>query len=783
MTTYLANSKGQPLEKHLIAVSEMARCLAIELLPKKNEILEEASHLAGLFHDVGKIDDSFQDTINDSINQTTTSDKKEKPEYFHNEISLAIFDQLESGRYSFGLNLDKKSFKRVIALARHSIYWHHPERLFPELEGVKDIDISKMHGSIVDFMREVNVDIELDDLDDTCSTTFPRFVESNNAQMFFVLMVVTTADGIISKLTPEALQSLIDKKDYARHIPRYWNPIAYSHPENSEIDLQRLANQENIADQSLNHKTVQINAPTAFGKTFIMFLRALKSGKRTYIVCPRNIIADSIFEEFVDIANQFNVKLDIELYYGSERKSSTDGNTTEPFTSQIVITNIDNYIKSFNNSEEYYKNYSVVDSDLIIDEFHELISDSPMFSVTLDVLRMRHLYVNGATTMLVSATPSLMADMIHDDIVYLPAKGRHYPSINTEKYHLRVQQDEPKTLKNGEICILNSIRNVQAYAGRHKLSNIIHSNYVKKDITRIKNNFIRKFGKRSETYGKNTEKSVSSLILQSSLNISFNGMYESCISPENTMQRLGRCSRFGEYKDAQFTIFITKDLGEMAVGRTIYNDALKQRWFSFCSKYAEENPTPTLDEMYLMYNEFNSENEDRINAYLDSVYSQGINDYHQYNLQPKRRAKFEIADGVLKEGVKTFGGLRDPLAGYFVVPKIGKHQYKPHVIGETDSMNIAHHVFEDHWKKANLSKKDDKFWYGEISRLIGIGYVRWQPIIEKYLKYKKKNKTQSFFTDKLLKDSAKWSETPLPGVDYEYCEVIGLVDTTKNPLY
>lgn len=785
MKPYIANSKSQDLRLHLVGVSELAMHLARNILRRPTPAIEAACSVAGLYHDVGKTDIEFQDFIWNIVDGQGELNEEKTSKYFHNEISLAIFDTLERNNYSFNVELDRRSTATALELARYAIYWHHPERKGFEFEDVGDIDLSANTPRILEFLKTFDDQIDDNTFIKPANGTFPKFIENpnqmfkDNSQKLFVLMVLNAADSIISKLPQTELAALISNKNYADYIKSYTSYSEYVRPVDG-VDLDRLLKQEEIAIESLKHRTVQVNAPTAFGKTFVMFLRALFSGKRTYIVCPRNIIAESIFDEFIELAGKFNQALDIELYFGSKRQKSSVANTAEPFESRIVITNIDNYLKAFNNSDVYYKNYPIVDADLIIDEFHELISDAPMYSIILDVLRMRHFYLKDSKTLLVSATPSLFAELINDDVTYLPEKGKHYQSANNKPYNLKAGVDAPHVLNGGEICILNSIKNVQSFAKIHNIRNVIHSMYIKNDIERIKGNFIRVFGKHGEVYGVNQEKSVASLILQSSLNISFRGMYESCLSPENTMQRLGRCSRFGEYDLPEFTSFITKDLGESAVSKNLYDFTLRGLWYAHYANVVGANPNMTLDELYLVYNEFNEKNRNRILTYLEKLYRNGIEDYHKYELQPRRHSLRE--GDFMKEGVKTFGGIRDPLAGYFIAPSAGT-TYKAHQIGETDSMNIAHHVFMEHWNNAGLQLRNDESWEKEIRKLVAVGYRRWLDILEDYKKFKKKSKSKKmFFSKEFLLNTAKWSETPLPGIDYEYDERLGLRDTARKSI-
>lgn len=133
----LANTKKQLLSNHSIAVANVALKIFKSLKFAENTLmqktfenfnsLEEQIFYAGLFHDIGKVDNSFQDWIV-SINDKSNKDKdyndgvhievKKKEDKFsffnyprHNEISWALA--------SFFLE-DKVSYS-----ALYAIYYHH----------------------------------------------------------------------------------------------------------------------------------------------------------------------------------------------------------------------------------------------------------------------------------------------------------------------------------------------------------------------------------------------------------------------------------------------------------------------------------------------------------------------------------------------------------------------------------------------------------------------------------------------------------------------------------
>ncbi|MCK5354132.1 MAG: CRISPR-associated endonuclease Cas3'', partial [Methyloprofundus sp.] len=122
---YYANTKQQPLDQHLFAVGYVAYLLCKQLTD--NDTLAKAVFVAGCWHDMGKIDPSFQSWLAKELKKKGSleigvpeggqhDDKKSKNYPRHNEVSFLLF-----------YLLNKQSFPNSEATkyAEHAIYWHH----------------------------------------------------------------------------------------------------------------------------------------------------------------------------------------------------------------------------------------------------------------------------------------------------------------------------------------------------------------------------------------------------------------------------------------------------------------------------------------------------------------------------------------------------------------------------------------------------------------------------------------------------------------------------------
>ncbi|MEA2047777.1 MAG: CRISPR-associated endonuclease Cas3'' [Campylobacterota bacterium] len=148
-----ANTNGQRLDQHLFGVGYLAKKLIEKIVPEDDN-LAEAVYVAGLWHDIGKIDENFQawvlkelkkqkkykDIPDEGVHIDKNTGKFSWQKYpRHNEFSLLLFEIL------FESNLNDDSLKRV----RHAIYWHHAKPLRSKKEEIKKV--IGIYNKIEDF--------------------------------------------------------------------------------------------------------------------------------------------------------------------------------------------------------------------------------------------------------------------------------------------------------------------------------------------------------------------------------------------------------------------------------------------------------------------------------------------------------------------------------------------------------------------------------------------------------------------------------------------------------
>ncbi|MDO4223012.1 MAG: CRISPR-associated helicase Cas3' [Acinetobacter sp.] len=130
---FFANTHGQLLSHHLFAVGMVAYHI-IKQLEINNEKLAQSAFIAGIFHDLGKIDAQFQSWISKKMTKNhdiqldddgvhiNGSDKGFSKFSFenhprHHEISWILALSLLNGNQQ----LNKEQHKQIL----HGIYWHH----------------------------------------------------------------------------------------------------------------------------------------------------------------------------------------------------------------------------------------------------------------------------------------------------------------------------------------------------------------------------------------------------------------------------------------------------------------------------------------------------------------------------------------------------------------------------------------------------------------------------------------------------------------------------------
>jgi len=600
---YLAKSDGTTILNH----SKKIELLSSKLGSSNDKTLIDAIKYGSLLHDIGKLTTTFQSYIKNNIRHEDF-----KLKYLHNEIGWAYL----VNRLSFNLDKNQKyENDELKKLVLDVVYWHHgiKNKLgeysnFDILETIDKESIQRMDDFLISIVGVENFDSECNDHYMTNKYFQPKdniknFLVDNSKHMY-VRSVLIAADRM-STVNNIDIDKYLDLSQTIEDI----NGLKFDI--NNNIDQSRFNKQKEIVDNISSDMITNImNAPTGFGKTILGLLYGIKQGKTIMWICPENTIARSAYDSIINELENIGINLSVELLLSGEIENS-NSNNVDLYGSDIIVTNIDNYLTPSINSSVLNKFYLINNATVIFDEYHILaLSEDPLMAL-FNLMVFTRNNITKSKTLLLSATPL----PIHMDwecisggkVTYLPNKKSHFPAIHDKKYNVKTKESDKFIIpeKNtSSLVIINSIKNSQdtMQSNCDIFERLIHSKYVDE---RKKDNFyflLEKYGK-NIGFIKNKSNIIGNNIIQASLDVSFNNIYESVLSPLSTLQRVGRCNRYGEVDDSD--IYITKikeNQSEEFTINILFDKNLKNMWFNEMKKL--NNSEITLDGLYDIYNKF-----------------------------------------------------------------------------------------------------------------------------------------------------------------------------------
>lgn len=606
MEKLLAKSDGTLLINHSVDTAELAVFLFRNNFVE-NDDLEESIRLASLLHDIGKATKSFQTILNGE-------ESEESFKYLHNEISWYICRKYLSTKTS-----------EILNIVCNAVFFHHGLYTNPYGKGDYTYKASDIANSLsvddetmmVNLLKHL---VDTEDIEERDEYSFepPKFYESDkeiNANVITARACLISADRLISKY-PQATM------DELKELSCIYNVNIDLTVDSFEFNgTERFNKQIEIIDSS--ERTTLVKAPAGFGKTLLGILWVKKHNKRTIWVCPNNTVSKSVYKSVLNELNRFkDNKVSVELYLTGERIDSNSDN--EVFTSDIIITNIDNYLSSTSNNTVFHRMYDVLSYNVIFDEYHELVGETPLFSLFIDMMYIRN-RKTSSNTLLLTATPipvNTLWESIGSRTTILPSETEHYKAVHDKPYILNcsvgdvIRHDDDSCT----LSVFNSIKNSQRAKYINPNSILFHSKFIDTQRDEIFNGLFDIFGRTSELSDSKVNV-MSTHILQASLDISFKNMHESVMSPEFTLQRIGRCNRWGEFDTANLFIKLLTDRSERAVKDTLYRDDLTNNWFDYLLTLKNEI---TLDDLYIAYNDYNIQNKESINRFIRDKYQESV---------------------------------------------------------------------------------------------------------------------------------------------------------------
>lgn len=754
----LANrDKKQNLIEHCKAVGLLAGSMA-SYLGLDDELKDHAKR-AGTFHDIGKAVSAFQNFITSNSEDDESITKSP----FHHEISWAFV-------------ASKVTQKHIL----NAIYWHHGRPLRDNFEYYTDRDeiLSKISDKDMQKLEQIwsvlSQGFNGNEPEDECGVPNMFVMDGNgrkltNAEYLLVRSCVVSADRHISHYLGSDLSNMDPQKEIDKILSGGVSQSDIECPQG--YDLERFNLQKRCIKDIGDSLTTIVRAPAGLGKTLIGVLWGLLRGRRIIWVCPRNIVAESVYENILKELKKFNLNFSIELYLTGNRINSnipfSEGEENE-FNADIIVTNIDSILSPMVNNSVGGRLFQVFGSDVILDEFHELISNAPMFAALITYMRARHRVANSCHTLLLSATPTnmhIMWDCDEKKTKQLPNYESHYKPVHSIPYEISITSSVEQD-RGGTLTIHNSIKNAQETYENGNYDFLLHSKYTEKD-RKINEDKFKKLFKEGGTGVKENKNVSAAPVVQAAMDISFLDLMESICSPEATLQRIGRINRWGENEGSKIRLLDLDNKSEKAAIRTVYDSDLRETWVKHLKESLKE-PTITLSELYHIYNNFYIKYGEQVRNFLQEEYKRGLKGTTKcpqlglISYYPKRLPEVDP-----DPKVKGHRNLRQPLGSYFfTVQKRGTSEWVSADENGNPPFSEGPELYQKYLKDEVLaaellSSKMDRCLKG----LVKVGYDAYKILLKRG--YKKS-------IDKWFK-RARNPETPLPDISREYDSVLGLI--------
>ena len=698
----LAKSTGEELEPHTDYTVEI-----IDLICERYNIDNGIVSPAGKLHDIGKIDRKNQKMLNN---------EKVKLKHNHHIYSWAFIKEWIKHPY----------VKEIANL----VLWHHPN--LNDCSKLNSTDIlNDLAPQDLLLMKEFAVkqgfSIKSDDEVFYMDNFTNKFSDNDN----FLRSILIFADSCSSSnMSKEDAIKLFDKEI-----------VSYSN-----IDITpRTQYQIDIVDKIIEKNTTLVKAPAGFGKTIVGILWGLSRNRKLLWVCPTNSTAESVFSNILSDLKTIGCKKDVsvELYLGGNKISST--HNLEDFTSDIVVTNIDNFIKPTVENSFSKRSMAIYLSDIIFDEYHMLETmQCALHKSYNNIMNYRHNILNS-TTLLLSATPSVFGftNLEGKQIIQLPNEREHYPAAHDKEIKIEILEKDHNINLDNYVYFSNTIPNAQKNYLKNRENNLIsHAGFELDDKISKKNKVLDIFGKNSTRKNENILVFTTSFLM-TACDYSVRNLIAKCPTLASFIQAIGRMNRMGEY--ANSIVYIINDLD--ASNKCFLGLELKlyETFISEFKAFLAIKNVLTLNELYIFYNSFVAKHKRMYMSVLSTNLE--LSAERLSKIYPKKRKSYPKSDNIV--------------AGSNKLRCVGHNEIYISIM-RTDESGKSGRAVLPHTLRQSAYKE-----FGEDSKTL-----KKQLKIIKELGMYDKHAISSLTSEKLL-ENAIYYDTPYIVENIKYCSDIG----------
>lgn len=627
-STIIAKTDGTTLYSHTKSVINLSSALIRNISSDERYI--RVCCTAAALHDIGKCATPFQTMVKKS--KDNNSDIDENTEIRHNVLSWAF-----ASRY-----LNKNTETDWIL---NAILFHHT--VPPTAKSLSDIDILENNSSDISTMSEFYRMIcnEYESLSNLCPSDnksnptaiaslniFQRGADEMEGIFTLIRSILVCADRTVSSgkydnnrielNDTEYIASILDNMQKISSLDSFDLESSLS----ANYDAERLSSQKSMIIDAIDNQyklqcknSIVIPASAGYGKTLMGVINIILRKRKTVWCVPTREIAASTYYSICSEIKKMNCPLSVCLYYGNEIQGKTaDKKDISEF--DIVVSVIDSMLSRFYHNNTAHQLYSLLASDAIFDEYHNVVTKNALFAAACHLWKTR-MFLTKAYSLFLSATP---LDFYNADLKSKRYIHEYKPTVYRGDIHISFFYTNDDSIldsvQDTSFVLTNTVAQAQKVYSRLKALGknvlLVHANYTKERREELRKILFDNFGK---------GKINSSLIVVSTggfigtgLDVSAKCIYDFTLAPSDTLQRVcGRASRFAEYDSVIYYLcdFANDEFSNSnkVFIQNVYDKDIRRKFISMMM--GKTGTVFTKTELYDIVTEFNKDNEQAIHTF------------------------------------------------------------------------------------------------------------------------------------------------------------------------